>query len=460
MENILQAFQQLFDAIRHLGEDAKRESPATEERYRKFVVETTVRTNTGMTPSKFHFEEASRFSWHNAYFRVEKQIKQQPQFQHVISELCRSFGDRPNLEHFASYATALLVSDYFSDKERNLGDFIELLRKDIQGEPILYWTDMDVVGFETWVPKMEIMMGSKKIIIRQPELNDFQQEHSDYSPFPSPLWTVPSCYLRIETLSCGQAVLQLEAMRAEIILRLFSVCACTFTKQSFRSESVAKFVGGIMGPSPKSVGATFQLRPEQELLFKQFWIECNKRVSVRFNVIPMAQDDFWGIAYSRYSDALFHIGRPEGKIALAVMGLEAIFLGDEKDELKYRLSLRIAKMFIKIGSNADDLRKRIRAGYDIRSIFVHGGHLTTNQRGKYEKQTNLKIQELATSLMNDLRRSLLCMLLTNLEKKKMIDLIEDSLLDVSRDKEIEGILAPWKHFVQPADDDHLEVPTP
>jgi Apea-like HEPN len=448
MENLTQRFQELVDLIGRLAVEAKKDRPPLQIRHRKVVVDTTHESPSGISPGRSHYEDVYKPSWHKVQFAIIEALKTQPLYVKLRADIRQHFGEKPNIDIIADSAINLLVSDFLVVNKREIASFVENLHKDINGEPVRSWVECEVRGFEILVPKIEFSVADKTYSFRQRQIADFEREYPDYMNMP-PSWDIPSCFLHIEMPARTPADLQLAARQAETVLKLFEVCACTTDgRQSFHSDSVGRFIGGEMSMGPRRLVKAHQLKVENVPALELFWSECAQRIPARFYNFTPENEDFLKIAYDRYCDALFHLGRIEGKIALAAMGLEAIYLGSsEMNELKYRLSLRMAKLFSKIGFDYENVQTCIRVGYDIRSTYVHGGHLSAKDREKFEKKTKLSLDELATTLLNNLRVSILAMVLTNAPKAQTLKLVDDSLLNESRDQELQTLLAHWKPFL-------------
>ena len=110
---------------------------------------------------------------------------------------------------------------------------------------------------------------------------------------------------------------------------------------------------------------------------KKFWVNM-KKVELPSSVYVGTQKepDELSIAYDRYNDSLeTHI--LEKRISSAVMGLEALYLSpSERQELTFKLSMRVGKLLSQIGYSAEKVRKELTHAYDIRSTYVHGKTLT------------------------------------------------------------------------------------
>jgi hypothetical protein len=132
--------------------------------------------------------------------------------------------------------------------------------------------------------------------------------------------------------------------------------------------------------------------------------------------------DYLTIAVQRYNDALLKVEIMESRISFAVMALEALYLGkDERQELKDRLSQRVAKVLGIFGFKPLTVYEQIKRAYDIRSSFVHGSPV--------EGQGDLT--EFAGTILEYVRCSIVIALQIRIkyEKEKFLSSVDKSLLD-------------------------------
>jgi hypothetical protein len=87
-------------------------------------------------------------------------------------------------------------------------------------------------------------------------------------------------------------------------------------------------------------------------------------------VLRMALDRL-GFAYERV--------RSEDRLVDFWVALEALFLPDARDELKYRASLRIAYFLEKEYTRRQNTFMLAKRSYDARSAIVHGNVVTNAQ---------------------------------------------------------------------------------
>ena len=166
-----------------------------------------------------------------------------------------------------------------------------------------------------------------------------------------------------------------------------------------------------------------------------------KAIPPSFYETATSTTDHLTISFNRYSDALLLNGILERRIANSVMGLEALFLkGGEVQELVYRLSARIGKLFALLGFDQFEVKKRLGDAYRVRNLFVHGSQLSYKERkslsAKYENLTKL-----LSSLLDYLRTSLVVMVLAKIGKEELIDRLDDSLIDGKSEDDLSQALA-------------------
>lgn len=450
MQNLAPNFKELIGAIALIADEKRASNPVMQTRVRRYKITSVDQRPNGLVPSRFHIEEGVRLTWHKAEIATFEELMHRSEYTDLIREFGNAFGDGEPARGVIGHAVQALIADHFAGSVRNLPDFIAMLRKDVANEPVLAWSEIEIRGFELLVPNMDVSLDGASFHFRQREIADFEKEISDFGIQTHSLWDAPACVLKVEMPAQFPIDLQMEAAKAEAALRLFSVCGCTFESQTFGAESVSRWFMGATGGGVKRAGPKFQLEPDQEENFKHFWRNCLNAIPATFYNLEKRGEDFLKIAYDRYCDALFHVGRSEGKIAFAMMGLEAVFLRpNEKEGLKYSLSLRLAKSFSKIGLNFMEIRDHVRIGYNIRSTYVHGGHLSANDLAKFDGKSKPSIATLSWSLLNTLRISILLIALTRIDKEKFLNLIEDSLLDGTKDAELDGNISGVRHLLNP-----------
>jgi len=142
------------------------------------------------------------------------------------------------------------------------------------------------------------------------------------------------------------------------------------------------------------------------------------------------------ISYERYSNALDETIF-ENRIFSAVMGLEALYL-TEKQEMSYRLRMRVAKLLSLLGYNQDEVREKIKDAYDVRSTYVHGETLKQKDKQTLERRHG-NLQNFSKTIIDYLRASIVA-LLKKPSKNRLIEKIDDSFLYSNKEEEVKKLL--------------------
>ena len=239
------------------------------------------------------------------------------------------------------------------------------------------------------------------------------------------------------------ALLQAEVEKSVALLRLFNVGSVKWVTYETCSDSLLDPIGGTMSAGEWSAALeTYFLKSEHESKLKQFWHTMSLRLPKDIYDLHSKQVNHITLAYDRYSDGLLQSGIVERRIANAVMGLEALFL-EETQELSYRLGLRISKTLSMLGRNPLEVREVIQDAYGIRSAFAHGGHLTYKARKKLERKYG-QVKNFLYSLLEDLRLSIIVMILARISKDEFVDLVDDSLLDPGKHQQLQNRMSEAK----------------
>ncbi|MHB1414105.1 MAG: hypothetical protein ACYC1C_02540 [Chloroflexota bacterium] len=141
--------------------------------------------------------------------------------------------------------------------------------------------------------------------------------------------------------------------------------------------------------------------------------------------------DHLRIALEAYSEYLFHHRRvPQARIAQAVMGLEALLLGeDENQELSYKLRNRGAVLLGAVGFDPVPCADEIRRAYGYRSKYVHG---SVKIPARQEDAVAL-----ATEVGGYLRTLIVFFAISApVAKKRLIELCDRALIDPSGRREL------------------------
>ena len=259
----------------------------------------------------------------------------------------------------------------------------------------------------------------------------------------------PSAILNIEFLGRQADEIQIKVKQAITILRLFKVGSVKYISYHMHSESITDIMASGTLIAEKSAGALekSQITEEDTQRLKKFWQTIIKTLPHSFYELGETKLDHLTIAYKRYCDTLLRNGVMERRIANAVMGLESLFLKvGEIHELIYRLSIRIAKIFSLLRYDSYRVKEIVRDAYKVRSLFVHGGHLSYKQERKLNDKYN-DIRNFLLSLSDYLRVSIILMIFMKKEKEEFLDLIDDSLVDKDKDSQLDNLLNVLRNVI-------------
>ena len=297
--------------------------------------------------------------------------------------------------------------------------------------------------------RIEFKVGDTNIILRQTKIEDLEKEFPVYGFTTQPYLKTPSAILNIEFLGRQANEIQLKVEQIIAILRLFKVGSVKYISYHMHSESITDDMASGTLTAGESVRALekSQITEEDAQKLKNFWQAMMKTLPPSFYKAGETRLDHITIAYKRYCDALLQNGVVERRIANAVMGLESLFLkGGENQELIYRLSIRIAKIFSLFGYDPHKVKETVSDAYKVRSLFVHGGHLSC----KEEKKLNNKYGDMRSyllSLLDYLRISIITMVFVKKEKDECLDLIDDSLVDKDNDSQLNNLLNSARNVI-------------
>jgi hypothetical protein len=133
-----------------------------------------------------------------------------------------------------------------------------------------------------------------------------------------------------------------------------------------------------------------------------------------------------GIAFERYVRASTGNAISEDRMALAVMGMEALLLSEPRD-LRFALAMRAARLLGAAGIDPDKVRSDVRLAYDVRSEFVHGGTLSGGRRRKIERQYG-SVEQFVLTTLDLARRIILACLFPACSKEGWIGAIDETMI--------------------------------
>ena len=446
-QDLVSVLKALASRIRNEVHDAssKRTIQPEDEIYRRWKVDEFEYTEKGVKKSTSHAEYITKKSWLRASIKIEESIKKSDAHASAARLLTKALGQKNKTAHYLERFVGKLIYRYLEEPELSGSDantIVANFLKDVKEEPLKYGATVELDGIVIIPKSIELRIGDTSLILRQIKIEDLEKEIPVYGFGMQQYSRIPSAILNIDFLGRQANEIQIRVEQAITILRLFKVGSVKYTAYHMRSESITDVTasatlgaGGTLAALEKS-----QIRKEDIQKLKKFWQTMTKSLPLSFYELGETRIDYITIAYKRYCDALLQNGVLERRIANAVMGLESLFLkGGETQELIYRLSIRIAKIFSLLGHDSYKVRDVVEDAYKVRNLFVHGDHLSYKQKRKLNAKYG-DIRSFLLFLLDYLRISIIAAIFMKKEKEELLDLIDDSLVDHGKDTQLTNLL--------------------
>jgi len=423
-----------------------------DEVYRRRKVDIFKYTEKGVEKFTCHEEYIVKKSWFRTSIKIQEYIKKSDTHSSAAKLLTKALGQKNKAARYLESFTGKLISRYLEEPKLRDAEVDVLLAnflKDIDGEPLKYGARVELDGIIILPKGIDLRIGDASIILRQTRVEDLEKEFPMYGFAMQPLFTAPSAILEIEFLGRQANEIQIKVEQAIAILRLFKVGSVIYTSYRMHSESIADVMASATFGAGVSLAAfeKSQIRKEDIQRLKIFWQRMMRSLPSSFYEYGETKLDHITIAYKRYCDGLLQNGVLERRIANAVMGLESLFLkGGEMQELIYRLSIRIAKIFVLLGYDSYKVKDIVGDAYKVRSLFVHGAHLSYKQKRKLNREYG-DIRSFLLSLLDYLRISIIVLIFMKKEKEEFLDLIDDSLVDHDKDTQLANLLTSVKSLI-------------
>lgn len=420
------------------------------EQYFRWKIDEFQYTEGGVTKSPAHGEYINKKSWRRAEIKIEEIIKKSDEYSSALELL--KMSERNTIVHDLERFIAKLIFGYLDDlnfSDADVDFYISIFLKDINEELLKYGAEVELDGIIILPERIEFKIGDTNIILRQIVIKDLEKEYPIYGFAMQPHLKRHSAILNIEFFGKQSNEIQLKVEQAITILRLFKVGSVKYISYHLYSDSITDFMasGTITAGGTDVAMEKSKIAQKHAHSLKMFWHTMTETLPYDFYNHEKTKLGHTTISYKRYCDALLQNGAIEGRIANAVMGLEGLFLkGSENQELTYRLSIRIAKIFHLLGYESHKVKMIVRDAYNVRSIFVHGDHLSNKDQRKLINKYG-DIHSFLLSLLDYLRISIVVMVCMGEEKEKFIDLIDDSLVDKDVDLQLNILLDSGRKII-------------
>ena len=251
---------------------------------------------------------------------------------------------------------------------------------------------------------------------------------------PNLFFNPPSSLVTLEFLDGTLNSINKNIRKVVTILKLFKIGGVV--PNSYRIKKPILYEGPLHKinhfSTINSISA-LKLYLEDIKHLKKFWIEIFDKIPENFYNPLITEWYPVTIAYRCYNKSIFTSPSVES-VANIIMGLESVYLESES-ELKYKLGLRVAKIFGLIGNDSIQTRNLIQIAYDIRSVYVHGSNSDKLIKKLYNDY-EMGLNEFIIFLLDCLRISIIIMIHSNIlspkQKKSFLDLIDESMIDVNK----------------------------
>ena len=401
-------------------------------------------TDEGVVGPNASGEYGGRESWVQAARQLTDSVDKSNEFQNAVLTLSTDQATHHNssfaLKRFVTRIAGIYLNQAVTNEDE-VQEIVEVFVNEAKSRPVRCGAVVSLGGVVVKPSAIAINLGQLNLRLRPTVAQDLEVETPIFQ-FGQPLWETPDSVLHLEALGLPGNQIQEKVQQAVTILRLYKVGSVIAYSYKMWSESfVESTAHGTISTLQR------QLSAEKYLVSNEDIERLQRFCRLMFNNIPhhlygfgSTTVDHIGIAYNRYCDALMHNGALERRIANAVMGLESLFLkGGEIQELTFRLGIRMAKLFGILGDDPHHVRDVIRDGYRVRSLFVHGGHLSYTGKKKLERSYK-DTHSFLLEILGYLRKSILMWILAKRSKEELLDLTDDSLVDNVADEKMRGWL--------------------
>ena len=455
IQSLEQVFNDLIELIQSQAREHKAKGSAVPSQIltRKMIPLSHERTETGICVTRFQPMLIQKEDWRNVSYKLFSNISKSPQLQAFRERLSSIEGK--NVHSQIESAIPKIIESSLTGEFLKSSDLLVLFLKSLRYIPVSASCTIDVRGVSIkGVSSIDFNIGARRFTFRQVKIEDFEQELDVFLPTDTRFGMFgmqpPNSILRIEMEAWRPLEFQIETAKALVLLRLFKVCATSFGHQSWDTVNPFAIIkGATQHAGPIALTShEVTLTSESGKQLERFWNSVEPKLPPELSEITSKRNTPLAIAYERYSDSLLSSHPIERKIAFAIMGLEAIYLPEnEVQELMYRLQIRVCKALSKINFNSKEVRSDLKSGYKIRNLYVHGGHLSDAEKGKYENK-GIAVSELASRLLDYLRISILHLVISGQSKSAFLELLEDSFIERDQDDRLQAIFESEKAILR------------
>ncbi|WP_445628829.1 hypothetical protein [Nostoc sp. DSM 114167] len=354
--------------------------------------------------------------------------------------------------------------------EAKINSIIDIFLKDVNNETFKCTANIDLSGIKLQTAPIELNIDKLKIIFRQVEPKDFEKEYIIYPYVQTSIdrtyYQTTSAIANVESYLDQGYEIQFEVEKTIAILRLFRVCSVKYISYDLDSESIVwkrKIIGrfGNLKYLNFTNVNTLEVTENDKDNFIIFFKKLANIIPTIFYNLGTENKEMihLGIAYRHYCEALLSNTFLEEKITKAVIGLESLILA-ENQEIAFRFCIRGAKILSLLNYSAIDVKKKLKVAYSIRSTFAHGDDIELEKEVK-KLDSHYNSKEFLIEILDYLRVLIITIIVLskqnefikvnkgviNFEKKKLLEIVDNSLIDKEQEKHLEDILKDVKLLI-------------
>lgn len=377
---------------------------------------------------------------------VLRRLKEAPEWHECANGLTSQFGlSVENSNSYLLQLTQVVFRDTLHNTTPLLDTYFERtiarLMNELRGGEIEHRCRVWLRGLRLSESELKL---DDQLTLRRPTPKDYEQERyiGDTSGLPFYLSYSAVIELRVMCRSTGEAEKEINAVLGT--LRLLRVSSVVNEQYEIMPQTLSGVGYASKPDNRQQVNYETDFTPNDVPLFLRLY-DLLKPMFLSPERIITTADNYLGIAFQRYTEAILEGGGIESRITSAVFALESLYLApDEKNELSYRLSLRTAALLSSLSSyKALNIKKDLKDAYNTRSAYVHGSGKSLKDRRKPKKD----LTPLCSTLLEYARQSIVIFAqLTQLHgediKPRIIKLVDDSLLEELSRQRLRDQLAP------------------
>lgn len=395
-------------------------------------------------PTSWHTEYVTEQNWLAAAMHLSDEIKALKEYSDALFHMKNSTEgyEGPDVKFVLDQWTHRLSMELLdgSSTEDRVSKAIELVLGELRGEPQETTSISRINGIVVDGPPITVKVAEAAFVLRSVQKEDFESKRSlhmanfhSHDPHHR-----PTAVLEVTMKSHGGEGIQKTAAKANRILTLFQVAGVVELSLKLGGPSYIGGGGTLHHGSIQTPARNAIITADESEKLRKFWRTMWTMVPT--GIGASQENQGWDIAYARYREAIAATSGWEARLASAVMGLEGLLLGDdEKNELTYKLSMRLAKTMSCLGADTSNVVETAKDAYRVRSVYVHGGQLSYKQRQKYERKHG-SLDQLLHQCTDWLRMILVSYLVCNLDKEQFLDQLDEGMISVKGHDTIESRL--------------------